>query len=210
MDHPDFGRAFPCDCLMAKFLVEQKLRQWKTASVPERFQNFTLNTSPLKRAAKRLISAPKESSWLLWGEKGVGKTGLAVGYLRQFLDAGFGQALFFSLPLMLAALKATYGKQPDPESEELTEAELITYWTRVPLLVVDDMGAEQVSGSGWVEDRLYQIIGQRHATLKPIFITSNLSPTELGHKLGDRILWRIVEMCGKDNIIHVTGPNLRA
>ena len=96
------------------------------------------------------------------------------------------------------------------ESDAPTEAELITFWTRVPLLVLDDMGAEQVSGSGWVEDRLYQILGQRHADLKPIFVTSNLSPAELGRRIGERILWRVAELAGKENVVHLTGPNLRA
>lgn len=210
LDHQDFGKAFPCECLMETFLKERPERLWKQTGIPVRFKDFTLGSSPLVSIAQRLLGGHPQASWLLWGERGVGKTGLAVGYARQFIEANHGAVQFYMLPQLLAALRMTYNRPKGEESDASTEAELITFWSRVPLLVLDDMGSEQVSGSGWVEDRLYQIIGQRHADLKPIFVTSNLSPAELGKRLGDRILWRIVEMCGKEGVIHVQGRNLRA
>ena len=195
---------------MAVFLKERPAKLWRQAGIPARFQTFTLESSPVKAISSRLIGAPKDSSWFLWGERGVGKTGLATSYARHFIDAGYGAVQFYMLPQMLATLKDTYNRKREEDDHLPTEAELITFWSKVPLLVLDDMGAEQVSGSGWVEDRLYQIIGQRHADLKPILVTSNHSPTDLGRRIGDRILWRIIEMAGKGNVIEVQGPNLRA
>ena len=85
---------------------------------------------------------------------------------------------------------------------------MLEKYAGVSLLILDDLGAEHISGSGWLEDRLYQIIGQRHRDERPIVFTSNLSIKEVGGRIGERIAWRIVEMCG-DNIVHVQGANQR-
>jgi DNA replication protein DnaC len=90
----------------------------------------------------------------------------------------------------------------------------MNYYCQVPFLILDDLGAEQITDSGWVADRMYQIIGTRHGDDRPTFFTSNCTPTELADRLGDRIMSRVLEMCGFPNpghrIVHVEGPNLRA
>lgn len=215
---------------------------WKGAGIPKRFIDYTLENSPVGKTNPAILStlrypvrpypekAPQWSeddakidawvaattrwveSWFLWGPYGTGKTGLAVGLAREWLENEWemsdgGIILFRSVPRLLSDIRGTYNRKDD--STEPTEAELLEQYTKCALLVLDDLGAEQVKNSGWVEDRLFQIIGERHDNLLPTIFTSNLSLKEVADRIGERIAWRIAEMVGKDHIIHVDGPNLR-
>ena len=185
------------------FNQEENARRWRVSGIPGRFLGFRLSTSPCLQANSELELPEPGESCFFWGEWGTGKTGLAVGLAWQAVDIGY-DILFRSVPDLLSDLRSTYGRTEGP-----TESEVIKRYAGIDLLILDDMGAEQVKNSGWVEDRLYQIIGRRHGEELPTLFTSNLSPQELGNKIGERIVWRIVEMCGENNIIEVKGPNLR-
>ena len=188
--------------------VERRL-SWQQAGIPDGFAAFRLETSP---HAAEIAAGLRErgGSAYLWGEYGVGKTGLAIGLAYDRLQSDVGNdgrafsVAYTPAPDLFTRLRATYNSAGGP-----TESQVLWRFTGVDLLVLDDLGTEQMSGSGWVEDRLYQIIGGRHAAGKPMFITSNYSIEQIGKRLGERIAWRIVEACGKDNIIHVEGANLR-
>ena len=75
------------------------------------------------------------------------------------------------------------------------------------VLILDDLGAERLTE--WAAERLYMLIGQRHDEERTTVFTSNLSLEDVAAKLGERTTWRILEMCGADNIVEVKGPNLR-
>ena len=207
--------------------------RWEQCGIPFRFQYCTLETSPLKDQMPELVHALGFAehvcieegycetldahfdrwirSWMLWGDYGVGKTGLAVGYAREALFHGGGVPgiLFTTLPDLLAELRATYNRQYDDGEDQETEEEVITKYASVEYLILDDIGAEQVKNQEWLADRLYRIIGKRHSEKLPVFFTSNLSMSELGEKLGERVMRRIIEMCGPDNFVEIKGPNLR-
>ncbi len=215
-------------------LHQQVIREqrWRDAGIPRRFESFRLDNTPVRETHPELIAAltyPSladvddtaeanaaweqryeqwESSWFLWAPHGRGKTGLAVAYAWETLQCvqdGYLNSptiLFRTVPGLLSELRATM----DPASE-LTEESLMKRCRDAHLLILDDLGAERVSG--WVEERLYLIIGQRHDEMLPTVFTSNLSLEAVGNKLGERITWRIAEMCGPDNIVQVQGPNLR-
>lgn len=196
-------------------ISERKDEYVESCGIPLRFWDYTLDGSPLAQSHNALVKALLESgwdeSWYLWGKHGTGKTGLAAAYAKQFLrlddeDLVPEQVIFRAVPDLFTELRASYN--PRRESDP-TESELLEKYTGATILVLDDIGAEQIKDSGWLEDRLYQIIGKRHAELASVFITSNLSPAELGNRIGERIMWRIVEMCGADHIVEVKGANQR-
>ena len=218
------GRQLFCPCpegqeAKVKYAAEVAEQQaddiqakWDGSEIPSRFYAFTLATSPLKKLAKKLMpdKLTGGQSIFLWGAFGTGKTGLAVGYARAWLEKSKGRnsILFRTLPNMLSELRATYN--PHPEKME-TEQNLLDQYQHTGLLILDDIGAEQISTKGvaWVQDRLYQIIGNRHDEMMPMIFTSNMALDELEKRLGERLTWRILEMCGKENILEVKGPNLR-
>lgn len=196
-------------------ISDLKERYTLGSDIPYRFHDFTLDSSPLAQTnaslIRRLHDVSLDQSWLLWGKHGTGKTGLAVAYAKLLLmeddpDRWPAEILFRRTPDLFTELRASYSPRRD---DDPTESELLAKYGDVGLLVLDDLGAEHIKDTGWLEDRLYQIIGRRHDDESPIFVTSNLSPAELGARIGERIMWRIVEMCGEDNIIEVKGTNQR-
>ncbi len=63
---------------------------------------------------------------------------------------------------------------------------------RVPLVIMDDIGAEKVSE--WTRERLLNIISERYDAEKAIIFTSNLAPQEIEMMLGGRVRSRIEGM----------------
>lgn len=196
--------------------IEAKLAQeaeadradtWAAAEIPERFRDVSLTAPPLPASlVKAMTAEPEIGSWLLYGEPGRGKTGAAIGYARLHMYHISRRVLFRSVPALLGEIRSTYG---GAGFGGRSEADLMNYYSRVPLLILDDLGAEQITGNGWVDDRLYQIVSGRHGDMRPTIFTSNHTPAELLERLGARITDRIFELCGRSHIVNVTGPNLR-
>lgn len=214
-----------CDCRLSAWtasLPERLTRYWEQHSgVPAHFQQMRLEDHPNVLGHSnpflfsRLVSGDyARASWYLWGGFGVGKTGAAVGYGWRYLHEVGGSVVFRTLPKLLAELRATYGRPArqygdDDGAPTETEADVIRRYQTCGLLILDDLGAEQVSGSGWVEDRLYQVIGHRHDEDLPTVFTSNLSLVQVAQRIGERTTWRIAEMCGRENVVELQGRNLR-
>ena len=182
---------------------------WRSAHIPEKFMNYRLQTWPSASQYPELMEklSVGGGSWFFFGPYGTGKTGLAVGLARE--QTTVKSLLFATVPRMLGELRDTYNHSQHQGTP--TEQQVLSKFAGVALLVLDDLGAEQVKDTGWVEDRLYQVIGERHDEARPTIFTSNLSLQQLGKRIGERVTWRITEMVGKDHIINMTGmPNLRA
>jgi len=180
--------------------------KWARSGIPLRFQDCRLGTWPTARRRADILAmlTPRARSLYIWGPFGVGKTGLAVGYAWDYLTKMNPITLrFVTVPDLLASLRATY-------STGQTEEHIITLYSRCGLLVLDDLGAEQVKDTGWLEDRLYRIIGHRHAEELPTVFTSNLDLDHVADRVGPRVTDRIAEMVGRGNVLNLTGcPNLR-
>ncbi len=183
-----------------------RLLRWQNSGIPPRFAGASFKTTTQTLIASWMQEDEAPKSWLLHGETGRGKTGLAVAYCRRWVfpadpDEMPLQVWFRTLPDLLMDLKGTFG-QPGAESE------LLEFFASVPLLVLDDIGAEQPNRD-YNADRLYQLISRRHGAELPTVMTSNLNPAALEKRLGERITWRILEMAGPKRVVEVVGPNLR-
>jgi DNA replication protein DnaC len=135
----------------------------------------------------------------LWGPTGRGKTGLAVGILRELAQRGHSVALR-NVPDLLSTIKSTFS-QDDDESE----SSILEVLTAVDVLCLDDLGAEYHRGrEDWAAEKVFQIVASRHAALKRTIVTSNSSLDELQDRLGHpRTLRRIVDMTGSRWILDV-------
>ena len=185
---------------------------WDRAGIPRKFLECRIETWPSAGDYHTIVDKLTTSwrSLMFTGPVGTGKTGLAVGYAWECLRTlNIYSLRFIEMPNLLAELRSTYN-HPSHEDTQ-TEQEVIDKYAKCGLLILDDLGVEHVKDTGWLEDRLYQIVGTRHSEERPTVFTSNLTLDELQARLGERVTWRIDEMLEKTNIINMSGcPNLRA
>ncbi len=195
VDHPDFGKAFPCDCV----LREEEERRFA------RLQRYS-NLGPLTRLSFTNLSVRGRSSnprdqerfqrcveeahafaegpsgWLvLSGPSGCGKTHVAAAIANRCLEVG-RPALFVIVPDLLDRLRAAYHPDSDIGYDETFE--LVR---NAPVLVLDDLGGQ--SSTPWAQEKLSQIINHRFNARLPTVIT-NCGPL---HKLDERLQTRLTD-----------------
>jgi DNA replication protein DnaC len=187
------------ECETAGWAIQQRVDRL-LGSLPPRFATWRLGTFPFAHPLQqRMLDRVRawlddpEPSWLfLWGPTDRGKTGLAVGLLYELALHGQSTALKIA-PDLLTTIKASFGADGDDSESHILEA-----LVAVDAFALDDLGAEYHRGpEDWAAEKIFQVIGGRHAALKRTIITSNYSLEQLQDRLGHpRTLRRIVEMTG--------------
>jgi DNA replication protein DnaC len=137
------------------------------------------------------IDANLDAGRGLWfvGSSGTGKTTLAMLVSRIALEAGRTVAIY-SLPKLLARVRRTF----DAEFGEQSYLEFFERLTGVDLLHLDDLGAE--NKTDWVIEQLYALVNERYESQRALVVTTNLDESELAKQIGERVVSRLVEMCG--------------
>ncbi|MCC6236080.1 MAG: ATP-binding protein [Dehalococcoidia bacterium] len=181
--------------------------------IPLRFWGYSLTESPARFANPDLVQQltnpdidADEASFYLWGDVGRGKTGLAVAYAMTRLawdnpDVMPSSVSYWPVSRLLREIRSSFG------GDAQLEASIFKECRAASLLILDDIGVEKPTE--WMQSTLYEIVSVRHEERCATLFTSNLSIAELNARIGERTTWRIIEMCGAENIVHVAGPNLR-
>ncbi len=121
------------------------------------------------------------------GRSGLGKTFLCSAICHALAENGI-VPLYIVFSDLIADIRATFqGDTPYSENELLEMAR------KVPVLVLDDLGAEQVTE--FVASRLFDIINYRRNEMLPLVISSNLSLGDVTQVYSERIGSRLGEMC---------------
>lgn len=170
------------------------------ARIPPEYDRWDLATFPDRELAVRVERWYDErpKPWLLFeGPHGSGKTTLAVGLVKLALERGHGP-VFRTVPDVLDELRSSY----DPD-DPASHSGLMAALRGAELLVLDDLGAERMTG--WVEERMFQLLNARHNDRRGTVITTNLEGEALAEHIGERSWWRIKAMA---NRVKVDG-NLR-
>ncbi|MEV7169239.1 ATP-binding protein [Streptomyces sp. NPDC093224] len=145
-------------------------------------------------------------SLLLWGSTGAGKTHQAYAAIRALTSAGCGvQWQATTAADLHGEMRARGGLDPEY---------LLRRIVRIPLLLLDDLGAAKTSE--WTEEITFRLLNWRAQNHLPTIITSNLPPVHmpgmasgqpvLRDKVGDRVLSRLSGMCTP---VHLDGPDRR-
>lgn len=198
--HPDWCKLMPCDCGMVR---AKRVQRYDLAfgfeSPLTEIEWPDIRPIPQQQAAvsdvRRYIEHPH--GWLyLVGPFGNGKTTLAALAVNQLRRAGY-EAVFGSVPLVLQYLRDCLR-----ERGGLEPAEELDYIKRVPVLALDDLGAERLTE--WAAEQLYEVLNWRYVKRRPTIITSNYAPDELLDKrLASRIadvgLTQVID-CGEGDI----------
>ncbi|MEU4587776.1 ATP-binding protein [Kitasatospora aureofaciens] len=137
--------------------------------------------APSLGARRQVATGP---SLLMAGVVGAGKTHEAYGAVRALVQAGIGVR-------WRATTAADLYAELRPSSDTDAERVLATY-SRVPLLILDDLGAAK--SSEFVEEQTYRLINRRYNHMLPTLITTNLPIKDLRTCLGDRVTSRLAQM----------------
>lgn len=180
----------------------------KRANVPPNFWYVTVSSIP-----EHLPYLSKVKSYYAqindFVEKGIGmyifstdnqtgKTSVAVALLKRALR--LRHTAFFS---EAGILKNALTKNQEFDDMASLDQRIRT----VDLLVIDDLGKEYRTQSGYAENTFENILRDRIQTLKPTIITSNLHPREI-----EKIYSKSLSAVLKGNLIplQVTGYNWTA
>jgi DNA replication protein DnaC len=193
LDHPDFGKAVPCDCVKAETAESRLVRLQRYSSLGPltrlTFANLIehgRSTNPrdrdlfhgLVQDAKGFAEGPE--GWLLvHGPSGAGKTHVAAAVANRCLERG-RPALFVVVPDLLDHLRASYR----PDSEMGYDA-LLEQVRLAPVLILDDLGTQ--SSTPWAQEKLFQILNHRYNAQLPTVVTTNLSIDRIDERLRMRL-----------------------
>ncbi len=193
VDHPHFGKLFPCRCKLAE-IEQQRREQLRALSNLDHlarmtFDSFVLEGIGLHTDKEANLSlafdlarqyADNPQGWLvLFGGYGCGKTHLAAAIANRTIERGLS-VLFVVVPDLLDHLRATYSPSSavgyDQRFEEVRSA---------PLLILDDLGTQ--SSTPWAQEKLFQIFNYRYNAQLPTVVTSNQSLDEIDPRIRSRL-----------------------
>lgn len=132
---------------------------------------------------------------LLYGSCGSGKTFFASCIANAVIDRGY--------PALVTSFVQLANSSIDERTRQMGQ------FDRYALLVLDDLGAERQSASGYMQEMIYSVVDRRIRSGLPMIVTTNLSideikrPKEIDYK---RIYDRIME---KTVPVEVAGMNRR-
>lgn len=192
----------PCAKYKTQQAQKRITRLMGDGGVGERFRSrcfatfrATPATKPAVDLCRRFCAAikrdPKVPGLLLKGSYGTGKTHLAVSILRETAEAGI-PGMFVVVPDLIAKMLASF------DAKDGKAGALVETAKSVPLLVLDDLGAEKPKP--WVVELVYVLINHRYEHMLPTIITTNYDGKQLDAVFGRRIVSRLTEMTVPVNI----------
>ncbi|WP_322819367.1 ATP-binding protein [Tepidiforma sp.] len=192
IDHPRFGRAEPCECILREREDQRRQRLTRLSNIGA-LSRFTFETlQPRGRSGndatfQAAIQIAQEYAqdphgWLvITGPSGTGKTHLAAAIANRRIELGH-PILFMVVADLLDHLRAGY----DTDDQELAFDRVFEHIRNAPLLVLDDL--DGASGTAWAREKLLQVINHRFNLALPTIVTATAPPTTLDPRLGTRLL----------------------
>lgn len=174
--------------------VERLLRQLE---IPERFASCTLdNYKPAGKESERALRVCQAyaSKWpdrrkqggglVMCGKPGTGKNHLALAIARDVIEQHQSSVVFTTALKISREFKSTWSK-----TATRSEEDVIRYFTRPDLLIIDEVGVQ--FGSDAEKMIMFEIINTRYERLKPTILISNLPKEELTQFIGERVIDRM-------------------
>jgi len=197
-------------------LLREELRYRQERSLINRIRNarmpwdWTLNSFPFEQqpgvnknwvmTLAGLDFLQRGENIIFHGKTGVGKSGLAVGILRQALLSGF-RGRFYDVQHLLDDLYASLADR--------STTKLLRSLCRYDILLLDELGYLTLNKEQM--NAFFKLMKERYEAGKSTIITTNLEPDAWYHLLKpkdmvDALLDRLYHRCV---VIKVDGPSLR-
>ena len=216
-----------------KLVIAAKRKEWReNCGIPHKFMTEQFDTFDKSRQPDKyelclkyaesypLIDSRGYPSLVLYSEQswGVGKTHLVCSIAHHILNRWDGEdigrpVLFISEPDLYLRIQATYNYSPEERYYRESETDIINQLTRVPLLIMDDVGKRRTHDPRFVQRVMFAVIDGRYKDMRPMVMTANLSPQKLAVYLGggqgdEASFDRLMEMVGGE-FIRMEGESFR-
>lgn len=123
------------------------------------------------------------------GKVGTGKTHLAASMVNMMIESG-KQCRLIKMSELIRTLKSSWSK-----NSQQNESDLIDFYSRIPLLIIDEIGIQ--FGSDTEKLLLSEIVDNRYQELLPTVLISNLDLEGIKQCIGERSYDRLREDGGK-------------
>ena len=187
-----------CDCFEAR-LVARQHEDGTMAGVDEQnFERFDESRAPDDDGQRQQLIATRNMcedyanrfpdtpvrNLLLTGEGGLGKTFLLNCVFERVTARGFLAVRITAFRMFEAMRRQHIGNDPAYEG--------FSALIDVPLLLIDDLGAEPMMRNITVE-YLFTLLNERMAAKKHTVVATNLTPVQLRERYGERVASRLLD-----------------
>ena len=191
VDHPRFGKAEPCSCVMNEdeHVRRTRLERMSNLGALTRFTFESLVPAgrtgesgwfeEAYKAAREFAATP--SGWLVFtGVSGSGKTHLAAAIANDRIASG-EPVLFMVVPDLLDHLRASF----EPDQDDMGFDQLFDQVRNTPLLILDDI--DTGGGTPWAREKLLQVVNHRYNASLPTVFTTTTRPQQLDERFATRL-----------------------
>lgn len=228
------GKAVPCSACTplsnrgiyrrkAAKLIQQLVQDCKllnAQNLPEDAGGLTLDRYP-KQGDKKALAIVKRfvsggfKELFLTSDVGRGKSGLAIAAAHEMTKQG-EQVLYMPMKLYIELVQENFNK--DEAGRQVPNNHIKDVCKLVDVLIIDDLGTERVTDSGFVVEETQELVEARHAAGLRTLITTNYTLEGLasywympryermGFQPGARLVSRIGGWYEKHTF---SGPDLR-
>lgn len=135
-------------------------------------------------SAQRFAAAP--AGWLIiHGNPGNGKSHLSAAVYHKLKERS-KPTIYSTAPDILKSIQALFDDET-AKAEGVTSAQRVSTYQTVPVLIIDDLGADYATD--WRSATWFEILDARYRMELPTMITMNMAPSDerLGFRLADRL-----------------------
>lgn len=177
---------------------ERRIKKLESSGIYKRYQPCTFENMERKNVPQQIRKAFSEAkkyadNFSEYEKKGIGviligpvgtmKTSMAVGIAQELISKNKG-VMF--LPMAELFDKLVYmSKQKDNTEFNRFESRL----KNTSLLILDDLGTEYPND--WIRNKVDAIISFRYNSMKPICVTTNLTPGDIVSRYQERVYDRL-------------------
>jgi DNA replication protein DnaC len=200
---PQWDKVIPCSCRKDEVAAEKEKFMLLSCHFPPFAEDMSLGNFKEKqgnqegfKAAKLMAAHPGEIKWLTFiGQNSIGKTHLSIAICKAWVEAGI-PARYTFVSILLDELRSGYSND-NPEQNYDAK---FKYYCNVPLLLLDDYGAE--SKTPWVQEKLDTLVDYRLMNNLSLIVTSNLPLDDMPPRIKSRLIRHpksaVIVMGGED------------